>query len=76
MLNSLHISITCYILLMMVLAGCSKKEPEVFFRRGERDVLKMKSIQACHGDFRVMEETDFGPFIQAKLKCIKRELRG
>jgi hypothetical protein len=39
-------------------------------------VLKMKSIQACHGDFRIMEETDFGPFIRAKLKCIKRELRG
>ena len=76
MLNSLIIPFTFYLLLMMVLAGCSKKEPEVFFRRGERDVLKMKSIQACHGDFRVMEETDFGPFIRAKLKCIKRESRG
>ena len=45
-------------------------------RRGERDVLKFKAIQACHGDFRILEETDFGPFIRAKLKCVKRELRG
>ena len=67
---------TCSLILLAVLAGCSSKEPEVFFRRGERDVLKFKAIQACHGNFRVLEETDFGPFIRAKLKCIKRELRG
>ena len=67
---------TCGLILLAVLAGCSSKEPEVFFRRGERDVLKFKAIQACHGNFRVLEETDFGPFIRAKLKCIKRELRG
>ena len=67
---------TCGLILLAVLAGCSSKEPEVFFRRGERDVLKFKAIQACHGNFRILEETDFGPFIRAKLKCIKRELRG
>ena len=64
------------LILLAVLAGCSSKEPEVFFRRGERDVLKFKAIQACHGNFRILEETDFGPFVRAKLKCIKRELRG
>ena len=67
---------TCGLILLVVIAGCSSKEPEVFFRRGERDVLKFKAIQACHGNFRILEETDFGPFIRAKLKCIKRELRG
>ena len=41
------------------------KEPEVFFRRGERDVLKFKAIQACHGNFQILEETDFGPFVRA-----------
>ena len=66
----------CGLILLVVIAGCSSKEPEVFFRRGERDVLKFKAIQACHGNFRILEETDFGPFIRAKLKCIKRELRG
>ena len=64
------------LILLAVIAGCSSKEPEVFFRRGERDVLKFKAIQACHGNFRIHEETDFGPFIRTKLKCIKRELRG
>ena len=64
------------LILLEVLAGCSSQEPEVFFRRGERDVLKFRAIQACHGNFRVLEETDFGPFIRAKLKCIKSELRG
>ena len=64
------------LILLTVITGCSRKEPEVFFRRGERDVLKFKAIQACHGNFRILEETDFGPFIRAKLKCVKRELRG
>ena len=64
------------LILLAVIAGCSSKDPEVFFRRGERDVLKFRAIQACHGNFRNLEETDFGPFIRAKLKCIKRELRG
>ena len=67
---------TCGLILLAVLDGCSSKEPEVFFRRGDRDVLKFKAIQACHGNFRILEETDFGPFVRAKLKCIKRELRG
>ena len=67
---------SCGLILLVVIAGCSTKEPEIFFRRGERDVLKFKAIQACHGNFRILEETDFGPFIRAKLKCIKRELRG
>ena len=66
----------CGLILSAVIAGCSSKEPEVFFRRGERDVLKFKAIQACHGNFQILEETDFGPFVRAKLKCIKRELRG
>ena len=30
---------TCGLILLVVIAGCSSKEPEVFFRRGERDVL-------------------------------------
>ena len=64
------------LILLAVLAACSSKEPEVFFRRGERDMLKFKAIQACHGNFWILEETDFGPFVRAKLKCIKRELRG
>ena len=67
---------SCALILMAVIVGCSSKEPEVFFRRGERDVLKFKAIQACHGNFQILEETDCGPFIRAKLKCIKRELRG
>ena len=67
---------TCGLILLVVIAGCSSKEPEVFFRRCERDVLKFKAIQACHGNFRILEETDFGPFIRAKLKSIKREIRG
>ena len=67
---------SCGLVLVVVITGCSSKEPEIFFRRGERDVLKFKAIQACHGNFRILEENDFGPFIRAKLKCIKRELRG
>ena len=67
---------TCGLIMFVVIAGCSNKKPEVFFRRGERDVLKFKAIQACHGNFRILEENDFGPFIRAKLKCIKRELLG
>ena len=50
----------------------SKEKLEVFYRDGDRDELKTKAIQTCFGDFRVLEEATFGPFIRARIECVNR----
>ena len=52
---------TCGLILLVVIAGCSSKEPEVFFRRGERDVLKFKAIQPAMGISRSLRKPILGP---------------
>jgi len=58
------------LLLLIWLGGCSNEKFDVFYRDGDREELKTKAIQTCFGDFRVLEEATFGPFIRARLECV------
>ena len=60
------------LLLLIWMGGCSKEKLEVFYRDGDRDELKTKAIRSCLGDFRVLEEATFGPFIRARIECVNR----
>ena len=60
------------LLLLIWMGGCSKEKLEVFYRDGDRDELKTKAIRTCFGDFRVLEEATFGPFIRAHIECVNR----
>ncbi len=60
------------LLLLIWMGGCSKEKPEVFYRDGDRDELKTKAIRTCFGDFLVLEEMTFGPFIRARIECVNR----
>ena len=60
------------LLLLIWMGGCSKEILEVFYRDGDRDELKTKAIRTCFGDFRVLEEATFGPFIRARIECVNR----
>ena len=64
---------TIGLLLLIWMGGCSKEKPEVFYLDGDRDELKTKAIQTCFGDFRVLEEATFGPFIRARIECVNRD---
>ena len=57
-------------LLLICMGGCSKEKLEVFYHDGDRDELKTKAIQTCFGDFHVLEEVTFGPFIRARIECV------
>ena len=59
-------------LLMLKFIGCNTLEPEyVFFKTENREQLEERSIKYCHGDFKVLQEEEFGPYTRARLQCIK-----
>ena len=60
------------LLLLIWMGGCSMDKLEVFYRDGNHDELKTKAIRTCLGDFRVLEEATFGPFIRARIECFNR----
>ena len=60
------------LLLLIWMGGCSKEKLEVFYFDGDRYELKTKAIRTCFGDFRVLEEATFGPFIRARIECVNR----
>ena len=60
------------LLLLIWMGGCSKEKLEVFYSDGDQDELKTKAIRTCYGEFRVLEEATFGPFIRARIECVNR----
>jgi len=60
------------LMLMLIFSGCSKAEPEyVFFKTEIREQLEERAVKYCHGDFKVLQEEEFGPFTKASLQCIQ-----
>ena len=58
--------------LMLMFPGCSKVEPEyVFFKTVNREQLEERAIKYCHGDFKVLQEEEFGPYTRARLQCMQ-----
>ena len=59
-------------LLMIMFPGCSAVEPEyVFFKTENRAQLEERAIKYCHGDFKVLQEEEFGPYPRARLQCMQ-----
>ena len=60
------------LMLMLFFSGCSKAEPEyVFFKTEIREQLEKRAIEYCHGDFKVLQEKEFGPYTRARLQCMQ-----
>jgi hypothetical protein len=58
-------------LLVLFFTGCNNAQPEyVFFKTETRDQLEERAIKYCHGDFKVLQEEEFGPYTRARLKCM------
>ena len=58
--------------LMLMFLGCSAVEPEyVFFKTVNREQLEERAIKYCHGDFKVLQEEEFGPYTRARLQCMQ-----
>ena len=59
-------------LLMIMFLGCKTIEPEyVFFKTENREQLEERAIKYCHGDFKVLQEEEFGPYTRARLQCMQ-----
>ena len=59
-------------LLMLMFLGCSAVKPEyVFFKTENREQLEERAIKYCHGDFKVLQEEEFGPYTKARLQCMQ-----
>ena len=59
-------------MLMLMFPGCRIVEPEyVFFKTENRKQLEERAIKYCHGDFKVLQEEEFGPYTRARLQCMQ-----
>ena len=59
-------------MLMLMFPGCRIVEPEyVFFKTENREQLEERAIKYCHGDFKVLQEEEFGPYTRARLQCMQ-----
>ena len=58
-------------MLMLIFSGCSTAEPEyVFFKTEIREQFEERAVKYCHGDFKVLQEEEFGPYTRARLQCM------
>ena len=52
-----YILIQIVLMLILILSGCSKAEPEyLFFKTEIREQREERAVKYCHGDFKVLQE--------------------
>ena len=54
---------------LLLLASCNTEPQYIFFKTGVRDQLQERAIKHCFGDFKVLQEEEFGPYTRASLEC-------
>ena len=72
LMGSKFILIGIVSMLILMFSGCRTVEPEyVFFKTENRKQLEERAIKYCHGDFKVLQEEEFGPYTRARLQCMQ-----
>ena len=54
---------------LLLLSSCSTEPQYIFFKTEVRDQLQERAIKHCFGDFKVLQEEEFGPYTRAGLEC-------
>ncbi|MBT3213704.1 MAG: hypothetical protein HN351_03570 [Deltaproteobacteria bacterium] len=57
------------LLFVLIVSGCATEAQYIFYKTGVSEQLKERALRHCHGDFKVLEEEDFGPYTRARLEC-------
>ena len=57
------------LLFVLIVSGCASEAQYIFYKTGVSEQLKERALRHCHGDFKVLEEEDFGPYTRARLEC-------
>ena len=60
---------TSTLLFVLIVSGCVTEAQYIFYKTGVSEQLKERALRHCHGDFKVLEEEDFGPYTRARLEC-------
>jgi hypothetical protein len=60
---------TSTLLFVLIVSGCATEAQYIFYKTGVSEQLKERALRHCHGDFKVLEEEDFGPYTRARLEC-------
>ena len=59
---------TSTLLFVLIVSGCATEAQYIFYKTGVSEQLKERALRHCHGDFKVLEEEDFGPYTRARLE--------
>jgi hypothetical protein len=54
---------------LLLFSNCSTEPQYIFFKTRVRDQLQERAIKHCFGDFKVLQEEEFGPYTRASLEC-------
>ena len=57
------------LLFLLILSGCASESQYIFYNKAVSEQLKERALRYCHGDFKVLQEEDFGPHTRARLEC-------
>jgi hypothetical protein len=57
------------LLFLLILSGCASESQYIFYNKSVSEQLKERALRHCHGDFKVLQEEDFGPYTRARLEC-------
>ncbi|MBT5794565.1 hypothetical protein N9357_00945 [bacterium] len=57
------------LLFVLIVSGCASEAQYIFYKTGVSEQLKERALRHCHGDFKVLQEEDFGPYTRARLEC-------
>ena len=57
------------LLFLLTLFSCASEPQYIFFKTGERKQLEERALKNCHGDFKILDQKDFGPYTRARLEC-------
>ena len=59
------------LIFLLSLFGCVSEPQYIIFKTEIREHLKERALRHCHGDFKILDEEDFGPYTRARVECLE-----
>lgn len=59
------------LIFLLSLFSCVSEPQYIIFKTEIREQLKKRALRHCHGDFKILDEEDFGPYTRARVECLE-----
>ncbi len=59
------------LIFLLSLFSCVSEPQYIIFKTEIREQLKERALRNCHGDFKILDEEDFGPYTRARVECLE-----